>query len=528
MKIVGKVRIELRDAKTGKLKHISEEHNVVTDSVYNIINGALARAKRGNYNSIVIGSSTEEAIKQLFGGVMVFGRPVDTSHLVPDILEMSSMIGNANQGGTISGSSKKGTLRSATITADSARFIWDFPSTVCNGSVEAICLTSNKGGELGCCFDARDTSKNGESLIEGLGSNLAESVANTIRYDNNTRLFSISGEAANNSCWIIDGDSLVQYNWTTSNSYKRVWSLEDYKNMFKFNEYQANLPALSPISEEVLQDSIQSRFFKGVGDNYALAGDATYVEDAGNITYTLVLSKYTKNSISTINVPMNNLITAIQAVYDRKGISYKTTANDIKTAINNAISNYGVFTVDNRLVWFVGSMNRSEDEFLNIYIQDYDGSFVTLDQIQTDTTFYNLINKAGLPSQGWAGFLHSNQNNNLQVRPVRHNDDNYVYINNYMFYIGVDPDDVWGCYFHNRPFFYAKLIDILNIQEDTLAPKPYFRSLPASISSSTNGDFVSESVLQTNYLATIQNQSNPAIKTPSDIMSITYTLTRTN
>ena len=528
MKIVGKVRIELRDAKTGKLKHISEEHNVVTDSVYNIINGALARAKRGNYNSIFVGSSTEEAIKQLFGGVMVFNRSIDTSHLVPDILEMSGMIGNGNQGGTVVGSSKKGTLRSATITADSAKFVWDFPSTVCNGTIASICLTSNKGGELGCNFDARDTTKNGESIVAAYGGNLAADVANTVRYDNDTRLFSISGEGTT-GCWVVDGDSLVQYQWTQQASYKRVWSLADYKNMFKFNEYQAHLPAISPVSEEALQDAIMSRFFRGICGNYALAGDASYVQDNDNVTYTLTLAKYTKNGISNINVPMNNLITAVQAVYDRKGIAYETTPNNIVSAINNAISGSNAFTIDNKLIWFVGSMGRSEDEFLNIYIQDYDGSFVTLDQIQTDTAFFNLINKAGLPSSsGWCGFMHDRQNNNLNFRPVKHDDDNYVYLNDYLFYLGVDPNGIWGCYFHNRPFFYAKLNDIINMQDDTLSPKPYFRCLPSSQSSSTNGDFVSTSVLQTNYLATIQNQSNPAIKTPSDIMSITYTLTRTN
>ena len=66
MKLKGRLKLEIRDAVTGEIKETRIEDNRVTDSVYNVINGAVARARRGNYAQVQLGTATEDIIRMLF------------------------------------------------------------------------------------------------------------------------------------------------------------------------------------------------------------------------------------------------------------------------------------------------------------------------------------------------------------------------------------------------------------------------------------------------------------------------------
>lgn len=533
MKLKGRLKLEIRDAETGEVKDVRIEDNMVTDSVYNVINGAVARARKGNYSPLQLGTATEDIIRMLFGGVMVFGKSIDTSHLVPSFDEMLQMNGNGNQQATISGSGLKGNLRSATVTEDSAEFIWDFASTQCNGTIASICLTSNKGGELGCRIEARDTSRYSDSFVYGYEDKLG--------YDKNqdlsgayprTNVLNLTGGNSNTGLRLVDGDTLVAYQGTI----KYTWDISKYKNRFDFNETQTTKPTIQATTETVdtaipgYTGNTEGNIIHGPMTNYGLKGKCLYELNNDVYTYTLQLTKCTKSSQSTVNVPMNNLITAIKAKYAAMGCTTPDEGRNTAWAINTLMGNV-VATWDNKLIYFVGSYNNSDTDFLNIYIQDFDGSYVVIDQIQEDTIFYNLIDKANISS--WKGFLYGTTQSNQRLFALTVIDNElYVDVNDYYFYLSIDAESDLGVYMSNRPNFYIKgaRLVLSRLESDPLAASPYYRCYGDAVSgsSATSMNWCVNSLLRTSYLATIQNQSNPAIKTPSDIMSITYTLTRSN
>ncbi|MEE3415308.1 MAG: hypothetical protein VZR53_08060 [Prevotella sp.] len=534
MKLKGRLKLEIKDASTGEVKEVRVEDNMVTDAVYNVINGAVARARRGNYTQLQLGTATEDIIRMLFGGVMIFGKSIDTSHLTPSADEMLMMNGNGNQQATISGSGLKGTLRSATVTEDSAEFIWDFASTQCNGTIASICLTSNKGGELGCRIEARDTSRYSDSFVYGF--------ADTLGYDKHsdlnasyprTNVLNLTGGSGSTGLKIIDGNTLVAYRANT----KYTWDISKYKNSFAFNDTQTSIPTVAATTETVdtpipgTTGNVGGNIVRGPMTDYGIKGTCVYELNNGTYNYTLQLTKCTKSSQSTVNVPMNNLITAIKAKYDVYGCPTPVDGQDIAQNINNSMDKV-VCTWDNKLIWFVGSYNNSDTDFLNIYIQKFDGSYEVIDQIQEDTIFYNLIDKANISK--FCGVLYgSSISPTGSIFDLAVIDDGvYVVVNDYYFYLNMDSESELGLYMSNRPSFYVKggKNCFSRLIQDTLAAPPFYRALGNAVGASNANamNWCVNSLLRTSYLATIQNQSNPAIKTPSDIMSITYTLTKSN
>lgn len=534
MKLKGRLKLEIRDAVTGEIKETRIEDNQVTDAVYNVINGAVARARKGNYTQVQLGTATEDIIRMLFGGVMVFGKSIDTSHIVPSADEMQYMVGNGNQQATISGSGFKGTLRSATVTSDTAEFIWDFASTQCNGTIASICLTSNKGGELGCLIEARDTSRYSDSFVYGF--------ADTLGYDKHndfnssyarTPILTFTGGSGSQGLRIFDNNKLVHYRGTT----RYTFDISKYQNRFDFNEAQTSLVSIAATTETVdtaipgTTGNVGGNLIHGPMTDYALKGTCLYELNNDTYNYTLQLTKCTATSQSTVNVPMNNLITAIKAKYVQKGCDVPAEGQTTAYNINNSIVGNCV-TWDNKLIWFVGSYNNSDTDFLCIYIQEFDGSFVVLDQIQEDTIFYNLIGKSSI--QNWNGVLYGTSSlNATQLFDLAVIDnDVYVRANDYYFWLNLDEESDIGLFLNTRPNFYITngKNTFSRIIQDDLAVVPFYRALGDAVGSSNtnNMQWCVNSILRTAYLATIQNQSNPAIKTPSDIMSITYTLTRSN
>ena len=130
-----------------------------------------------------------------------------------------------------------------------------------------------------------------------------------------------------------------------------------------------------------------------------------------------------------------------------------------------------------------------------------------------------LLNMSGSPKNTW--FTLSAVDNMT-----------YLTVNDYYFFLSINQESDWGIFLDNRPNFYIKggKTCFSRLIQDELAPYPYYRALGDAYGGASKNhlSWCVNSLLRTNYLATIQNQSNPAVKTPSDIMSITYTLTRQN
>lgn len=534
MGIKGKIKLEIRDAKTGELKYSREENNMVTDAVYNVLNGAVARLnKTSSGSNLTFGSSGMEIIKTLFGGILIFDESIDTSHRVPSYTEMRTMIGNGNMYGDIANNTHKGSLRSATITEDTAEFTWDFSTGEGNGVIASICLTSSKGGELGCNIESRDSVRYSDSFINVSGNELVAGGAHPL--DTSLILnipFTLGAPTAKTLC-ILDDSYFTTY-CSDGVNVKKTYDLRDYQNSFLFN-YNGGIKAIIPEEDEfdIGLELDGYVLINGPICDYGLQAKCDYAMQGDNPIYTLHLVKCTSFGQEEIDVPMNNIITAILEDYQNRGLSGGTspqTPEQIVQSINVSL-NKTLFTYGNKLYWLVGHMNytEAENDFLSVYVQEYNGSYVVVTP-QNDAIFYDLIgrnisNKVRL----WGTLFEYWNAINTCFSLAFIIDKVYLTSNDYYFLINLDPSDVIGRALINRADYYIPNGNntIGGIITDTLSMTPYYRTIGKAIcnvgdSFNWNLSFV----LRTCYLATIQNQSNPATKTPADTMSITYTLTR--
>jgi hypothetical protein len=538
MSLKGKIRLEIKDAKTGKVKYSREEHNIVTDAVYNVLNGATARQQKagGAGTGLIFGSVSMEAIKALFGGILIFDTSIDTSHIIPSYIEMRHMIGNGNMFGDIANNTHKGSLRIATITEDTAEFTWDFSTGECNGEITSICLTSCRGGELGCNIESRDNARYSDSFINVLGNELTDGgtyplVAATPR----NMVFHLDGSYNDtNGLVLITDEEIVLYRENINSAVLR-WNLRDYSNSYLFN-YDGTLKNVVPEEDEA-SIGIGLDGYKLIGGpitDYALQGKVDFETQGGNPIYTLHLVKCESYGQEEIDVPMNNIVTAILNDYQNRGLVEAltpSTPEQIVQNLNLALQTT-CFTYGNKLIWLVGYMNYTEEanDFITLYIQEYNGSFITVEPTSADSIFYNLIgrniaNKVRL----WGTLYNYSFVTNTCFSIAYIIDKLYLTSNDYYFLINLIPDDTLGIHIFNRADYYIANGNecIAGLIPDTLSSIPYYRTLCNSkYISGANLDWIVSYLLRTCYLGTIQNQSNPALKTPADTMSITYTLSR--
>ena len=143
----GSAKIELRDAKSGRLVKQIEKHNIVT-------NGALNVMKFKQAFGYSIGkNSNYTLIERYFGGILLFGASIDedVNNTIPSAAVRASYIGHASCFHTITGDSLMGTYVAgeSSIGTHKATLVFSFDTTQANGNINCICLTSGNGGTFG-------------------------------------------------------------------------------------------------------------------------------------------------------------------------------------------------------------------------------------------------------------------------------------------------------------------------------------------------------------------------------------------
>lgn len=139
MPLKGKTTIELTNAETGVVEQKIEDENMVTNAVYNLVNGSC--------------TSTElnTLLNNCFSGLLLFEK-----NITEDVNTLVMPVGNKTVGkgaGTYGSENEPliGNLNTAESTAldNGYRYVWDFPTNRGNGTIRCVCLTSYKGGLTG-------------------------------------------------------------------------------------------------------------------------------------------------------------------------------------------------------------------------------------------------------------------------------------------------------------------------------------------------------------------------------------------
>lgn len=239
----GKSKIELFDAKTGKLCKCVEKENLVTNAVRNILNGiSQVELAAGNDSNIknahnwLYSQCSTEPYKVFYGGLMVFAQQISNptkDKIVPTADEIRSYIGGGYQGSAPTGS-LLGSINSeeSELGSNYAKFVWDFTTQQCNGNIACICLTSNVGGNGGLRIASSSDSGHEMGFLRPLYSqNMFNIRTNVTSVPDRSKLGTVSGpNMSSNWCAETEGGGIL---WSDDKVYKKPFSLDFKQSVLK-------------------------------------------------------------------------------------------------------------------------------------------------------------------------------------------------------------------------------------------------------------------------------------------------------
>lgn len=503
MKLKGHAKVMLFDAKTGELTDCTESDNLVTNFFDAVFNENQQRfMKIGGYGFAQAMCSLTDLAVDLFGGVMVFSQPIenDPAHIYPTFAEAGTMIGNGNQQASIVGSSFKGTLNSAetVIGDDYVTFVWDFTTGQCNGDIAAICLTSNRGGHLGCRFDARDDyySSNKFDMIPPYGGNFWNVGRNPAGTGFTAfMLWSFALNDSNHYLIVEDDGELVCRRGTTIKRFALPSSAD-----FKIND-GATRPTIQPTTETAT--AFAGEMIRSLNQDIAVARSISGT--------TMTVYKYDKTMLtpSGIEVPLTNISTSVR---------------DFTGASGNVYGNALLWYYNDKFILIYGVVNNSASALnnkLRCYILNLDGSFVYHDTEFTSgviTTLFGTTVKNGVftdTSVGVFGDLTVIDDELYLICGVDNNGYGLLHIDITTGEIESIPRYSMAENPRGRVFK----------SDDGFVTKPYYDVSYVGYISETTLNYKG-AVMMPNFLSTINNMDVVLTKTADKTMKIVYTLTQ--
>lgn len=508
----GHAKIELYDAKTGVMTDCVESDNIVTnffDVLFNKNLQVIAKLSGGVNGNTMLDSllnMPNSVVKDLFTGVMIFSEaiPEDPDHVYPTVAEAKTMIGNGNMAQSIQGSIFKGAFveQESEFEDGHATLVWEFGSSVCNGDIACICLTSNRGGHLGCRFNAKDSSNGCVEHIIGLTrvvwGNLTDKPEGFV---NRYLLYNIAAPAYNFS--IIETDEAFH----AANGNLAYESVRDIESETKVGINDGFRPSSIQHTEYAV-DSVPDSMAYDLGNGYC--HNAVAVFNEGRMTVTKYIGRF--DNIVVYDVPVSNINTSATEFL---GVTIKN---------NNLVCRY---MFGDKFIYVVGNINNANAEHKNTlrcYLLNLDGTFIS-----HDTTFSDSVVNIAWGTGRVGGY-------NDSVFPLI-NICGEIYLvgtNNYngfcFFHIDTDTGEIDSFPRFSSPLNYLSSYDRLYVRFDA---NDGITKLPlVTVSATGHGSdnkFGTKGVaFMPDYLATINNIDTVLTKTPDKTMKIRYTLTQTD
>lgn len=504
MELHGHAKVMLFDAKTGVMTDCVESDNIVTnffDEVFNTAYKVLATYRADNTWSMSL-AFFNNVYKDLFGGVMIFSEALEESvdHVYPSVDEMRLMIGNGNQDVTIEGSSFKGSINvdECVVGDNYVTFVWDFSTSQCNGDIASICLTSDRGGHLGCRFDAKDAShKCRSSFLSVYSNNIFYNIGSEPSAVSMYRgLLGVTGMVNGDGNIFVEREDKC-YNRSMSGIYK-VADKPD-----KFEELSISLiagrdrPSIA-CSESTVEAAAGDR-------TYSVDGETVYAAAGGSTVWSVYKFSDDLSTFTKFDIPVTNI----------NATNKEFTGSNIATYARRHI-------YKDKIILMSGAALRSSISYsgiIRVYIMNFDGSFIYKDNPISDK-LANLL---------WGA-------NGVNVTDGRVDSfGSLISIGDKLFL--VSSKDNYG-----RPYCYLDVetgeIDFTPIFNSSFDPgdghtiKNRFGLKPPYYTASVfglcgGGGVVTDAIcINTQYLATINNMDAVLTKDPTKTMKIVYTLTQ--
>lgn len=171
MALKGTTRIELTNVKTGEREVIVKD-NLVTNAVPSILDNPFAWQLKGLYQSTYFAGNVLPLCPNLFGGILLYedAIPEDANQLYAQ--STNKLVGyssnNVNNKTDIMRGSMNQTESGPLDTNDGYRFVFDFATSQANGTIGAVGLTSKWGGIAGYGSMEFDNTQSPNVLYENI------------------------------------------------------------------------------------------------------------------------------------------------------------------------------------------------------------------------------------------------------------------------------------------------------------------------------------------------------------------------
>lgn len=455
--IKGKSKIELKNIKTGEVK-IYENENMITD-LFDILPSPM------NFYSAL--SKFEYPIwKNVFGGILIFNKYIDenTKNIIP--------FGN-NQPFACAGNNSNTTERTdrgsfneteSGIQSDgSVKMVWDFATSQANGPINALALTTAKGGMC------------------GYGSN--ENVTTTYKttlLSEKINLFYGSRLSSTERPLIIDYDNNKMYLW----SY-----VSDKQTNIEIKEYDIALNKLKLNTQSLISTSYNSNSIQL--NNTLQSLNAYYMNTTPNGKAYFYFSSDVK-----INNSSKFYILEIDLFNNYTNKVYEITNNTVET-LQLGIASSGLYTYSRVHGDYLYCQSNSTYNMYKIKLVDNTDVVKVMD---SNGAYYEYMYVVG-------DFMYMVKSNEA-LRIYNFIDDSCKYMN-----------ECSGMTFNNLSQVVTTswaVPIIINGKES-----PFFWDINSNSSSSSY-----ELQFLTNFMFTINNLATEINKTADNTMKITYTLTQ--
>ena len=490
MGIKGKTVFELTDVNTGKVERY-EDCNMITNGLQEFLDPCGSWGIYPFANDSVRNTSV---MNTLTGGILLFDGTLDEDVTNTYANASLKMVGNGALGiSNATSVTELGTYNSVEsgVQADgSIKYVYDFLTSQANGTIQSVCLTSNVGGYMGYGNESQKRVGN-EELKHAVYQNTVYKYFNFLGNSNNyyatCMMYAVYGEDA---IYVVEPSSIQEYptpvgelHWTKTgkiriNKYRLGVSsvgLTDYAYVNKLIEsYDVAIP----------QDILN---YMSTGSGSYYISHANPVADGNKGEIFIVFNKNAENCNN------GSFVWIMKIDKDMQVTSYKVTNN---TGYNiygisryPTSSPYNNFIIDNDYFWCClqknGSYNlvgiKYADSTQIIETDVYMGNDIALTK-----TFDHILEYG----QSYVNDYHYRSRDIFNTVTKKSSAVNgYIENNSYSGYFKVLFADRKGLYLYcnNRKYF--------NLIKD---PR---------------------------YLATINNLSEPVVKTASKTMKITYILT---
>lgn len=476
MGIKGKTTFELTDVNTGEVE-IIEDNNMVTNALqeFMLTYGVFKK------NIFIDDNMTNALYSSLLGGLFLFDTALDEdvdNTFMPAGVKMIGNGSNCSNNSEVTELGSYNTLESGIQSDGSIKFVYDYYTNQANGTIACACLTSRVGGYMGMGNSAERLSSSSNIDAHQSGSAfLYLALPGAGDYYFNI-LYPVYNE---NAIYCTNPYNTVY----TSTESRQHWSVTKKIEILRVRAGFTNVSIKDTWNLNKVIDSFEVDIPQAILD-YMGTSTATIIPvgDSFNRNIFLIFNK------STNAIASGDYCWIMKIDEDRNVTAHKFTNNvNVDLSLQTTTARRKCYTINGDYLWVAGRGGK-------LYGIKYSDSTQIIDTGANTNSSYpnicsiaeNLIGIGGVPCGGTYSF------SAYDIYDVVNRTYRYVNGNEY-----------------DNDYMYIPFADKKGV---------YLR-----VHTNNGSQCKMEVVKDVRYLATINNLSEPVVKTSSKTMKVTYTIT---